>query len=129
METIQRYYDRLFLSYYNLGKPGGDPKVFAIIIIAFTQATNLLAILTAVIYLLGLKMLIDNLPMVCVVAITISVIYNFYRYQIRDRTELLLKEKYLIRNYFYIFSICFFIISIWIPLAIIYVFNEIFRVG
>ncbi|AXP81587.1 hypothetical protein CJ739_2514 [Mariniflexile rhizosphaerae] len=126
MNFITQFYDKLFLRFYKLGKPGGEPKVLAMILTSTIQATNILLILTFLVFIFDIEYLIDKLPLTSILMFGGSIIFNFYRYQINGQTEILIEKGIEIKNITILLSIIFLFISMVFPLIMIYLFNEVF---
>lgn len=123
MKLIINFYDRLFLYYYNLKKNSDDtPQYFPIIIISTAQAVNLFFFVIFFSYLLRIDY---STPLKIFLILDIGmVIFNFYVYQIKNRKENILTKNLKLSLKFKIFSYFYIIISLILPILLIYFFNE-----
>ena len=123
MDIITNFYDKLFLYYYNLKKNSDStPEYFPIIIISFAQATNLMFLVTFFFYLF--KINFSSLPTIFLVAIIGTVVFNFYVYVNKGRKEIVLRKNMKLPLSFKVFSYFYVILSLALPLILIYFFNE-----
>ena len=120
---LTNFYDRLFLYYYNLKKNSDDtPEYFPIIIISVGQTVNLMVFVIILYYFFRIDF--SSLPKIFLITDIVILIFNYYVYQIKDRKETVLKKNIKLSFGFKIFSYLYVILSLLLPLLLIYFFNE-----
>lgn len=123
MEKIYNFYDKLFLYYYNLKKNSDDtPQYLPIIIISTVQSLNIFFFVILVYYFFRIDF--SFLPKWFLIINIGVTILNFYQYQIKNRTEKIVRRKLEISLRFKIFSYFYFALSFISPLFFIYLINE-----
>ena len=127
MNLFNNFYDRIFLYYYNLKKGNdSDPQYFPIMIISLEQAFNLVTVFIPIIYIIKNENLIQRIHLIFVICYFIVLGLNFYKYQIRDRKDILIKKNIKLSVIFKLFTYCYFIVSVLIPLFLIFFLNDFF---
>ncbi len=127
MELLIHFFDRIFLYYYNLKKKSdSDPQYFPIIIISIEQTFNITTIFIPLFYFTKNESFIQKIPLAFLICYFIILGLNFYQYQIRNRKETILKTDMNLSFKFKVLTYFYFIISVFIPLLLIFLLNDIF---
>lgn len=123
MNMLTRFYDRLFLYYYNLKKNSDNtPEYFPIIIISTGQAANLFFFVILFSYFLRVD---NSITLKIFLILDIGmIIFNYYVYQIKDRKSIVFKKNLKLSLGFKVFSYIYILASLWAPLFLIYFINE-----
>ncbi len=130
MELFINFFDRIFLYYYNLKrKSDSDPQYFPIIIISIEQTFNFITILLPLFYLTKNESLIQKIPLTFLICYFIILGLNFYKYQVKNRKKIILERSMKLSFRFKILTYFYFIISILIPLLLIFFLNDLFGRG
>ncbi|PRP65874.1 hypothetical protein BST86_01605 [Nonlabens agnitus] len=123
MKFIINFYDRLFLFLYNLKKGSDDtPQYLPIILISVSQAWNLFLAFIIIYFIINQPL--THLPKFLLILIAIMIFFNFYLYQIKGRQSIIFGKSLSITFTFKAFAFLYIIVSIILPLLIIFILNE-----
>lgn len=126
---LQEFFDNLYQYHYtNQKKKGVDPQVMPLVIISFTQTANIFLLLNIVFFLFNLEskgINKDHLLSGLIGSFIIISIFNFIKYQIKDRKKLILNRDKKLPKQFKIVASLYLILSLFMPIFAIYFFQEI----
>lgn len=121
---IQKFYDDMFqYHYYRLKNKDTYPQVVPIALLSFLQAVNIFSFVIIIVHYFFEENWTD-LPLFLLIIYCGFLFFNFFKYEIKDRRGKILEKNKTLSNHFGKISALYFIISISIPLLIIYFINE-----
>tara|TARA_B110000503_G_scaffold141021_1_gene233381 strand:+ start:116 stop:514 length:399 start_codon:yes stop_codon:yes gene_type:complete len=124
------FFDDLFQYHYlKLREKDSDPEIVPIALISLSQAANIFVILILLFNLFNFEKVFDFK----VIVYSIGVIYfiflglNFYIMVLKGRRDFIInREKKLSKNFKKV-SFIYNTLSFWLPLFLIYMFNEVWK--
>lgn len=129
MKKLITFYDDIFQYHYNRAKKKeSDPEVMPIAIISFTQSANILLVFIVFFYLFNLKEVI-KIQYVVIGLYVSALAINFIIYSLNDRKEDILKREKQLPKKFNRVAWAYLLVSLWLPLFLIYMFNEVWKVN
>ena len=133
LNRINSFYEYFFLINYRHQKTvTSDPKIFPTFVVSFCQTINLFLILVIIYFVTDLQpILTDNfLKYSFTILFIIFGAFNFYQYIIREKEIDLIKEneisKLTTKGFYFLFILSNFyvLVSMALPLMLIYYFKE-----
>ncbi len=127
---LQIFFDDLFQYHYDkLKNKESDPEVVPIALISLSQAANVFMILILSFHLFNFESIFDFKLIVYSFAI-IYVFFlslNFYIIVLRHRKDYIINRNKELHKSFKRISFLYNALSFWIPLFLIYMFNEVWK--
>lgn len=129
LSYVNTFYDDLFQYHYqkHLGKDQ-DPEVVPLIVTSFCQAAYLLTLFVVVYFSMDLERWIDKswvatsiMPLFVILALI-----HVYRFIWKKRAERVLRRNKILAIRFRLYSNLYIFRSLWLPLLLIFLFNEVF---
>jgi hypothetical protein len=121
MNQLLNFYDKLFLYCYDFKKSRVTSLYFPLLVLSTAQAVNLFFLFILIFHILRIKLPLREIFLGLEIGM---ILLNFYIYEIRNRTEIVLRKKLRLTLFFKIASYFYILASLSVPLILIYFINE-----
>lgn len=121
MNQLLNFYDKLFLYCYDFKKSRVTSLYFPLLVLSTAQAVNLFFLFILIFHILRLKLPLREIFLGLEVGM---ILLNFYMYEIRNRTDIVLRKKPRLTLFFKIASYFYILASLSAPLILVYFIKE-----
>ena len=121
MNQLLNFYDKLFLFCYDFEKSRVTSLYFPLLVLSTAQAVNLFFLFILIFHFLRIETPLREIFLGLEV---VMILLNFYMYEIRNRTEIVLRKKLRLTLFFKIVSFFYVLASFSAPFVLIYFINR-----